>query len=308
MPDLQRLHLRRATGLAAALDHPGDRVVDPHERQRAGRGAAAGKLFPLAADRRQVGPGARSELEQHRLAARQTHDVFHVVVDALDEARRALGVLVRVLRLFGRLRFRIPTPIAFGSRHAVLGVKPDVEPHGAVERAVLVQTKPRQLAIKAVAVFGRVEVSVFQPPVGDRAGHAMDQLADRTFPLVRPLRVAVEIFRDDDVGRQLRPARRDLAIGLLEQRLARVVLDRRAAVFPRHRREGRLAVVRAKRRADLEPRTVAPQGAAESTPCVLDPVLGVDPLQCRLRDGFVTGRMVRNVRTRENGGHRFKTP
>ena len=79
MPVLYRLHLGGAAGLAAALDHRGDLVVDPHERQRARRPPAAGELFAVRAERRKIRARARAELEEHRLAAGELHDVFHVV-------------------------------------------------------------------------------------------------------------------------------------------------------------------------------------------------------------------------------------
>ena len=138
VPDLQRLHFRGAPRLAARFHDAGDRIVDPHERQWPRRRAAAGQLFSLRTDRRQVGAGARSELEQHRLAGRQTHDVLHVVIHALDETRRTLRILVRVLRLDDGLRVVIPAPVARIADDAVLVVQPDVEPHRAVERPVLV--------------------------------------------------------------------------------------------------------------------------------------------------------------------------
>ena len=48
---------------------------------------------------RKIGAGAGAELEQHGLAAGELHDVFHVVVHALNEARRALRIFVRIFRL-----------------------------------------------------------------------------------------------------------------------------------------------------------------------------------------------------------------
>ena len=44
------------------------------------------------------------------------HDGFHVVVDTLNEARRTLGILVRVFGLPYRVRFRIPMPVTLSSR------------------------------------------------------------------------------------------------------------------------------------------------------------------------------------------------
>ena len=99
MPDLQRLHLGRAASLAAALDHGGDLIVHPHERQRPRRLSAPGQLLAVRAQRRKIGARARAELEEHGLASGQLHDVLHVVLDALDEAGRGLGILVGVLRL-----------------------------------------------------------------------------------------------------------------------------------------------------------------------------------------------------------------
>ena len=55
---------------------------------------AARKFLARAAQRRQVRAGAAAVLEQHRFAARQFHDVFHRVADGLDEAGRALRILV----------------------------------------------------------------------------------------------------------------------------------------------------------------------------------------------------------------------
>ncbi len=98
VPDLDRLHLGRATRFAAALDHGRDLVEDPHERQRARRLAAARELLAVRTQRRQVRPRPRAKLEQHGLAARELHDVFHAVIHALDEAGRALRVFVRVFR------------------------------------------------------------------------------------------------------------------------------------------------------------------------------------------------------------------
>ena len=69
VPDLERLHLGRAAGLAAGLHHRRDLVIDPHERERAGGLAAAGELFAMRAERRKVGARAAAELEEHGLAA-----------------------------------------------------------------------------------------------------------------------------------------------------------------------------------------------------------------------------------------------
>ncbi len=48
MPVLERVHLRRAPRLAAALHHVRDLVVDLQERERTARLPAAGELFARA--------------------------------------------------------------------------------------------------------------------------------------------------------------------------------------------------------------------------------------------------------------------
>ena len=64
-------HLRGAARLAARLDHAGERVEALHERDRAGRGAAAGEQLLRRANRREVAAGAGAELEQHALGLGQ---------------------------------------------------------------------------------------------------------------------------------------------------------------------------------------------------------------------------------------------
>ncbi len=268
MPDLERLHLRRPPGLASALDHAGDRIVNPHEGQRAAGRTATRKLFPLAADGRQVGPRAAAELEQHRLRAGQTHDVLHVVFHSLDETGGTLRIFVRVFRLTDRLGRRIPIPIALRTRHAVLVKQTDVEPDRAIERAVLMQTEPRQLPVKVVAVLGGVEVAVRQTPVGDRAGHPMDQLTDAPLTLLMVLRIAIEILAGHHVGRQLRPGRGNFTVRLLEQRFPRLVLDRGAPQLPSDRVEGAIRINRTERRLDLQP-------GSTRTPRIVKPLAGI---------------------------------
>ena len=101
-------------------------------------------------------------------------------------------------------------------------------------------------------------------------------MADGPLPLRRLFGVAVEVFRDDDVGRQLRPIGRDLAIGLLEQRVAVLVFDRRRPQFPLGGVERRFAVVGAKDGVDLQTGVAATQAGAEPLAGVLDAVLAVD--------------------------------
>ena len=213
MPALEGLHLGGASGLAARLDDRGDGVIHPHEADRPRRLAAAGELLLAGAERGEVGAGARAELEEHRLAGRQPHDAFHVVADALDEAGRGLRVLVGARRprvtVAGLL---VPSPVVGRAVDPVAVEQPDVEPDRRVERAVLVQAEGRQLVVEPLGVLVGGEVAVFLAPVGDRPGHAVDQLADRVLALtVRRAAVAagdvpVEVLAGHHVGRQLAPA------------------------------------------------------------------------------------------------------
>ena len=205
MADFEGLHLGGPAGLAAAFDHSGHLVVHAHERERAARLAAARQLFAMRAESAQIGPRARAEFEEHGLAAGEVHDVFHIVLNALDEAGRALRIFVRVFRLVDRFGDRIPTPIALRPFHAVLMIQADVEPNRAVERPVLMEAEPGQIAIKILAIFGAGEIAVLQAPIGDRAAHAVDDLADAMLAL-RRVDLAVEVFTHHDVGGQLAPA------------------------------------------------------------------------------------------------------
>ena len=264
MPDLDRLHLGGATGLAARLHHGGDLVVDPHEGKRARGLAAAGELLAVRAKRREVGAGAAAELEQHGLAAGELHDVFHVVVHVLDEAGRALGELVRVLWLDDGARLRIPAPVALGAGDAVLVVEADVEPDGRVEGAMLVKAEPRQVAVKTLAIFGGSEVAVLETPVGDRADDAVDQLADAVLALIGA-DFAVEVLAADDIGGKLRPERGNLAVGLLEQHFPVFAFDGGAADFPVDGVEDVGDVDRTELGVDLQPAVKALGGATGRT-------------------------------------------
>ena len=267
MPDLDRLHLGSTAGLAAALDHRGDLVVHPHEGERTAGMPAAGEFFAVRPQGAQVGARATAKLEEHRLAAGQLHDVFHVVLHMLNEAGRTLGILVWILRLHDFACDRIPAPVAFISHDAVLMVEAHVEPDGRVERAMLMQAEPSQVAVEPLAVGGAGEVAVFETPIGDRAGHPVDQLADAVLPLLGA-DFAVEVFAADDVGRKLRPERGDFAIGLLEQHFAILTFDGRRADFPTYRIKGVRYFGRAKGLIDLQS-AVKPLGRLSNRPlCV----------------------------------------
>ena len=91
------------------------------------------------------------------------------------------------------------------------------------------QAEPGQVAIEVLAVFGGGEVAVVLAPIGDRAADAMNELADAVLALGR-VDLAVEILADDDVRGQLAPGLGNFAVGLLEEHVARFVLDGGGAI------------------------------------------------------------------------------
>src|SRR5579862_8722919 len=93
------------------------------------------------------------------------------------------------------------------------------------------EAQPGEIAVKVFSVFASGEVAVGNPPIGDGAGNAMDELADAVLAF-GGLRFAVEILTDDDVGRQGAPRFGNLAVGLLEEDFARLVLDLCGPLFP----------------------------------------------------------------------------
>ena len=177
-------------------------------------------------------PVPEPNLKEHPLAVRQLEDRLQVVINRLDETGAALRVLVLRRGALGLAKSIIVMPVALRRvvAHAVLVMQPDVEPYRRVEGTVLVQAKPRQLLVKNLAILP-AEVTVVDAPVGDGAGHAMDQLANGRLPLRRAL-LAKEIFRDDDLGRKLRPVLGHLDVFLLENDLAALVGDLRRAGIP----------------------------------------------------------------------------
>ena len=130
---LERVHLRRAARLAAALHHVGDLVVNLEEGERTAGPSAAAHLFAGGADGGEIGAGARAELEEHRLGAGEIHDRLHVVIDGLDEAGAALGIFVLRGGALGLARLAIEEVVALAAfaADAVLVIEADVEPDRA---------------------------------------------------------------------------------------------------------------------------------------------------------------------------------
>src|SRR5262249_39102680 len=90
MVDIEDDHLGGAPSLAAALDDAGKGVKALHKADRAGGDTAAGERFLAAAQRGEVGAGARTPLKEHAFGAGEAHDRLHAVLDGVDKASRAL--------------------------------------------------------------------------------------------------------------------------------------------------------------------------------------------------------------------------
>ena len=86
------------------------------------------------------------------------------------------------------------------------------------------QTRPGQIAVEILTVFGRFEVSISDTPIGDRPHDAVDQLTNAGFTLRRS-RLTVEVLADDDIRRQGGPCLGNLAVRLLEKDFTRFVFD-----------------------------------------------------------------------------------
>ncbi len=214
MVHIQDDHLRGAARLAAGLDHAGEGVETLHEAHRSGSDAAAGERFAAAAQRGEIRARAGAPLEQHPLGLGQVHDRFHVVLDRVDEAGRALR----------------------------LGLHAHVEPHRRIEGHLLLDQQVRQFVAEGVTRWGVGEVAALLAPFDDRVHDAADELAHRAFAL-RRVELAVKIFRRNNVRRGLRPAFRHFHIFLAENRLALLVADQRHAAFPFDRGErGNLSI------------------------------------------------------------------
>jgi hypothetical protein len=142
-----------------------------------------------------------------------------------------LGVLVGGGGALDFARLRVPVVISPRALDTVLMKEADIEPNGRVERAVLMEAQPGEIAVEVFAVFAGGEIAVGGAPVGDRAGDAVDELAGAVLAL-GSAGLAVEILTDDDVGGQGAPGFGDLAIGLLEQDVAGLILDLGRPLLP----------------------------------------------------------------------------
>ena len=113
MIDVEDDHLGRAAGGAPGFDRAGGGIPNFEPGHQAGARAAPGEAFAFAAEGRKIGPAARSELEQSRLASPEVHDpvvVDEIVCNGLDVAGGDGGVFVCVADLLGFVGVRIPAP------------------------------------------------------------------------------------------------------------------------------------------------------------------------------------------------------
>ena len=121
------------------------------------------------------------------------------------------------------------------AEHCGCGSMPTLNHTGLLNDAFCSSEQVRQLVGERLRVGRRGEVALRLAPAADRPHDAADHLPDAVLALGAAERAA-EVLRHDDVGRQLRPRRRNLDVVLLEDDLALLVLDDRAAPLPLRRR------------------------------------------------------------------------
>ena len=119
------------------------------------------------------------------------------------------------------------------AEHCGAALETAVEPHRAVEGAVLAHEQVLQIVAECLDVCLGGEVVLLAPPRRDRGDHAADQLLHRPLASGRA-DLPAEVFRDDDVGGLLRPGLRDLDVTLLEHDLTAFVADHGGAELPLH--------------------------------------------------------------------------
>ena len=178
--DIDNDHLGRPARRASGLDGPGGAVADLQEAEQARRLAAARQRLVLAAQRGEVGAGARAILEQPGLAHPQVHDaavVDQIVVDRLDEAGVRLGMLVGGFgpdQLAG-LEIHVGMALA-GAVDAIGPVQAGVEPLRRVGRGHLHDQHVAHLVIEGARVLFRIEVAALPAPVCPCASKAVIDL------------------------------------------------------------------------------------------------------------------------------------
>src|SRR5271165_4223208 len=125
------------------------------------------------------------------------------------------------------------------------------------------QAESRQLVVKPAGILGGREVAIVPPPIGDGAGHPVDELPYREFPLplagaaIAASHIAVKVLAGHHVGGKLAPAAGNLTIGLLKDHPPLLVLDLRGAKVPVNLVE-RTLPLGAENPGNLHPRSFPP--------------------------------------------------
>ena len=108
-----------------------------------------------------------------------------------------------------------------------------VEPNGRIEAGLLGEHQVGEFIAEVLCVGRRGKVTVSEAPIGNAIDHTVDKLADGEFAIGRT-HLAMEVFRDDDVGGGLRPIGRDFHIVLLKDDLPLRIGDGGDALLPGH--------------------------------------------------------------------------
>ena len=197
-------HFGGPSGGAARADGPGGGVGAAHEADRPAGASAAGEVLRGRAEPAQVHARPRAALEDQPLLGVPVEDRLHGVLHRQDEAGRGLRQ---------------------GTRNA------DVEPHRRVERGLLRNEQVGQLVLEGCQLGGVGEVAVLGAPAADSAGDSVDELPQGPLAVLAA-GPAAEVLLGDDVDGVLRPGRRELHVGLLEDDTAGRSGDESAAATP----------------------------------------------------------------------------
>ena len=170
-------------------------------------------------------------LEEHRFAFGEPHDVFHGVIDGLDEAGGGLGVFVAVFAGDGGVLFLVPVEVVLASLDAVDVVEADVEPDGGIKGAVLIDAQPGEFMLEVFGVGMRSEVAILLAAVGDGSRDSMNKLFYGVFSFF-VLSIAVKILTYYHFCCQLAPEGGDFSVFLFKDDLSVVVGYLCLAFFP----------------------------------------------------------------------------
>ncbi len=249
MVHVQNHHLGRPAGGAPGFGGACGAVENLQERHQSRGGPAAGQGLVLAPQAGEVGPRPGSVLEDTGLGLDQVEDGHEVVIDALDEAGRALGVLIGIIRGLDGVGIGIPVVVAAGAFDAVTMEEAAVEPYRGIEGTMLVDQQGGEFGFKGIGVFPAVEVTIQPLPcLADGARYPGHHLAHGCFAFSAGHTCLAEVLGDDDVGGQLGPGPRHLhlfhlkdygAIRIRDDRGSLLILDFVQWVDPHFRQPAR---------------------------------------------------------------------